>query len=288
MVQFSEQSETWLQQLAARRNRPIKDSSLDVYKAYLTLIPCEVQLLNLEQIDNATAKLVTDRLVGCSLAPATIREVLKLFKRVVASAIDANGNELFARKWNGGYIDVPAIMEQSQPVATVETIENIQKMDIESEMKALVILLAGTGCRLGECLSLKHENVQIPGIVQIRTTLYRGKEQPPKTKAANRVIDLPSELSNYLSSFIAEKHDEYLFPYSPATLYRKLNSLPGFHSLRRFRITHLETQGVPRSLIQFWAGHASSDITSRYIKLQDQLEMRKTWCEKAGLGFKLI
>jgi integrase len=283
---FQDQSRVWLSQLAARRNRPIKDSSLDVYKAYLTLIPCEVQELNLEQIDNATAKLVTDRLVGCELAPATIREVLKLFKRVVASSIDSNGNELYPRKWNDEYIDQPQITGQNQPTVTAEEIEDMLRADIEPGMKALVVLLAGTGLRLGEALALKAENVQIPGVVQIRTTLYRGKEQSPKTKAGVRFVDIPLELQSYMSSFIAEKPDKYLFPYSPATLYRSLD-LPGFHSLRRFRATWLRQNNVPSELVSYWLGHSPATITERYVRMEVDASFRKQEATRVGLGFKI-
>lgn len=65
-------------------------------------------------------------------------------------------------------------------------------------------------------------------------------------------------------------------------------NIPGFHSLRRFRITHLQSMNVPTVLTKFWAGHAASDMTERYTKMGAQIEERRIWSEKAGLGFQLV
>src|SRR4029077_19954064 len=73
------------------------------------------------------------------------------------------------------------------------------------------------------------------------------------------------------------------------TLYDAKNKigLPGFHAFRRFRITHLENMGVPLGLINFWAGHAGKSVHDRYVKLNKDVEARKEWAAKAGLGFEL-
>ncbi len=63
--------------------------------------------------------------------------------------------------------------------------------------------------------------------------------------------------------------------------------VPGYHSFRRFRITHLENMGVPRGMAMFWTGHASRNVHETYIKFERDLQARKEWCEKAGLGFEI-
>lgn len=80
-----------------------------------------------------------------------------------------------------------------------------------------------------------------------------------------------------------------MFTISERTLRQRLAELgiPGFHSLRRYRITHLQGQNVPATLTKFWAGHAAGDVTERYTKVGAQIEERRTWSEKAGLGFSL-
>ena len=38
---------------------------------------------------------------------------------------------------------------------------------------------------------------------------------------------------------------------------------------------------------RFWVGHAGKDITDRYSKLAENIELRKEWARRAGLGFEL-
>lgn len=53
----------------------------------------------------------------------------------------------------------------------------------------------------------------------------------------------------------------------------------GFHCFRRFR------ESV---LLDYWMGHENRDMGTRYAKqLIENIEWRKEWAEKVGLGFKL-
>ncbi|HEY2119979.1 MAG TPA: hypothetical protein VGH37_12390 [Candidatus Acidoferrum sp.] len=73
---------------------------------------------------------------------------------------------------------------------------------------------------------------------------------------------------------------DYLFstrngtPLSPTTL-RKYAlvplGIPGFHSLRRWRVSYLKSIGTPDSLLKSWIGHSANgnDITARYDKSAD-------------------
>ena len=58
-------------------------------------------------------------------------------------------------------------------------------------------------------------------------------------------------------------------------------------SLTILRSPHLECQGVPDGLSRFWAGHAAKDVHQSYVRLGENLEVRKFWAEKAGIGFEL-
>ena len=61
----------------------------------------------------------------------------------------------------------------------------------------------------------------------------------------------------------------------------------GFHSFRRFRITHLEAVRAHGHLTKIWAGHSlGNDITSEYAKsLKENLSLRLEEAEKVGTGF---
>jgi integrase len=121
-------------------------------------------------------------------------------------------------------------------------------------------------------------------------TMVGGQFQAaPKTKAGKRVIDLPGEVNSLLRLLFAN-HVAPLFPLSESNYRRQFAALgiPGFHSLRRFRVTHLQlTPNIPESLVKFWAGHASKGTTARYTKVAGEIATRKDWSERAGLGFSL-
>ena len=71
--------------------------------------------LYLRDVNNRMMKELVEELAAGSLAPATIRDYIKLAKCVVASAVDENGEEKFPRKWNGAFIDAPTVKNQRQP-----------------------------------------------------------------------------------------------------------------------------------------------------------------------------
>jgi hypothetical protein len=61
----------------------------------------------------------------------------------------------------------------------------------------------------------------------------------------------------------------------------------GFHSFRRFRVTHLRKQGTPEDLLRFWIGHGDKTVTDRYAKLCEDVNFRQSVPEQVGIGFQL-
>jgi integrase len=61
----------------------------------------------------------------------------------------------------------------------------------------------------------------------------------------------------------------------------------GAHAFRRFRLTWLRKNDVPKDLEHFWMGHEDEEIGDRYSKLKDDVAFRKEVVERIGLGFEL-
>jgi integrase len=129
----------------------------------------------------------------------------------------------------------------------------------------------------------------------VRRSIWKGKEQEPKTPAAIRVVDIPAALARVLRGYVAGKSG-YLFstrkgnrPLSQRNVLRVLHATGvrvGFHAFRRFRAMVLRRNRVPEDLTRLWLGHASRTVTDFYAAgLQEDLAWRKEWAEKAGLGF---
>ena len=59
----------------------------------------------------------------------------------------------------------------------------------------------------------------------------------------------------------------------------------GNHAFRRFRVTHLRKNLVPKDLEHFWMGHADEEIGDLYSKLMNDVQYRKDVAERVGTGF---
>lgn len=305
-MNVAEQSEVFLANLQSRRRRPAKPATIAAYRSYIQtwIKPC-LGHMDLVDIENATMKKFVSRLVACDLKPSTICGVTTALKLLVASDVDENGNERYPRKWNPDFIDAPQLVQTAQdaPIITARGVSKAIK-GAEGYFPCLYALLAGTGLRISEALALRMgpagETASIwdpeAAVIYVRQAVYRGRYQETKTPSGVRQVDIFGELNQYLHDRLKKSPGELLFtartgsPASLGTCYAKaeIDKIPGFHSLRRFRVTHLEGEGVPNTLTKYWIGHASpGDMTARYAKVGQDIELRKKWCEKAGLGFEL-
>lgn len=288
---FREQAEKFLSDTANEARSNTLASYRSILNARVVPFLGEEYLAN---IDSATAKSLKDRLIEGGLSPATINLAVGLMKKVVGSATDSRGNRLYAPKWNNDFIRLPEVNPRLQkaPVATAKALSSAVQTT-SGEIKGLIALLAGTGLRIGEALAIgmPEGNIWGPeaGTITIQATLVQGRVQSqPKTEAGNRVVDLHPDLNVLLRSLF-QNAEQPMFTSSIKTYERQLSKLgvPGFHSMRRFRITHQQMQNVPPTIIKYAAGHSAADITERYTKVGSEIAARREWTEKAGLGFQL-
>lgn len=302
-MKLTEQAETFLHQIERRKRGPARKATLLSFRNRLdSIILPRLGQVDLKDIDNRTLRVfVAD--ISPDLAPTTVTACLSLLKAVIASAVDANGNRTFNRTWNQDFIDAPLIRKQDlkAPIMGQKALSQAI-LASQGQNQGLYSLLAGTGLRIGEALALGtgqgRHNIWDPDKAVLRvnaTVLQNGEIQPmPKTEAGIREVDLHPELNSFLR-LLLPRQGGLLFgdgskPLVYSTLLRQMQRLgieEGFHAFRRFRVTHLERNNVPHSLIQFWTGHAAGDITDHYTRIGSDILARKEWCEKVGLGFQL-
>ena len=119
-----------------------------------------------------------------------------------------------------------------------------------------------------------------------------------KTAAAKRIVDLDATLNDLIARYVDINRIQpghYLFqarsghPMHKKTATERLakHKIRGFHAFRRYRISHLREIGVPEDIIRYWVGHAGQGITDRYSKLGQNVEPRRDWARRAGLGFEV-
>ncbi len=305
-MNFEQQAEVFLTNRTTRNRNPIKPSTLAAYQGRIKnhILPA-IGPLELVAFGNGAMREFAAGLTHKGLAPKTVLETTTLVKLIVASAVTPDGDYLYPRSWNHEFIDLPQVKDQKQPILTPE---QLKAALADKHYGLFYALLAGTGLRIGEALALRFGSVSkktawtpTSAILRVRSALWRGQEGSPKTPAAVRDIDLHTDLNVRLLEYVrpmglSPTDEDYVFntssgyPLCESTIRRdslKPLGIEGFHTFRRFRLTHLRAQGVPEDLIQYWMGHAKVSVTDRYSKIDQDMGLRKTWAAKAGLGFEL-
>jgi integrase len=302
---FGAQSEAWLEGLAQRKRRPVAPSTLDTFSSRVRrLLPIVGADTLLRDIHNGFLKDLASKLAGSA---KTVNELLAVVKAVVASAVDSQtGDPLYPRTWNHSFIDAPTISGQKQPCATAEEVNRAITNATSHQEQLFYALLAGAGLRVAEALSIHVSGTedqtswdQSTSTIAVCSSIYCGKEQNRvKTEAAKRVVDLDPRLNAAIICFVAERNIQpgsFLFQSRSGramhlrTARKRLDKhgILGFHTFRRFRITRLRELGTPEDIVRYWVGHAGEGITDRYSKLAENVELRKEWARRAGLGFEL-
>ncbi len=300
-VTFRERAKWFLDHSMKRKRNPVKPATMTTWQC------CVDKWLNpilgdlpLASLNHATVKTVVAKMHETGLSAKTISNYVGLVKLVVASATDDNGNELFPRKWNHEFLDLPLVENQHRPTFTPEEITAIAQKAAGQE-QILYSLLAGTGLRVGEAfgLELKHLSPDCRTIT-IEQSCWEGDLQTPKTRSAYRQVDLCVALADLLKAFIGHRQTGLVFtnrvgkPLSQTkVLRRSLHPIlaeigaenAGFHAMRRFRTTWLRKQRVPKDLIPFWLGDTKQSVTDGYSMLAQDVEFRSEVAQKIGTGF---
>jgi integrase len=309
MPTFAEQGRIYIDRLKTRNRHPIKPATVATFEGYLrNHVAPHLGHAELEPFNNGALKDFVQILISKKLAPKTIAEVSAFVRTIVASVLDSDGNQIYPRTWNLDFVDAPPIRKQRQPTVTKESLQDIlNDRTIKVRNRVMLALLGATGLRIGELVAvqmgpdpLDQNTVWDPEarMIRVRKSVWRAKLQEPKTPSAVRDIDLPTSVNDMLHMFASGRQSgQFLFctksgkPLAEShinTYILKPLGIPGCHALRRLRVSHLREVGCNEDILKSWLGHsAGSDITSRYSKLSENLELRRTWTERVGTGIDL-
>ncbi len=301
---FEDFAEEWIKRCEARKRKPIKPSTLVNWKSILeNHINDVLGRYALPDVGNRAMKELVEVLVEKGLSAQTIKNVTQVVKLAMASAVDEDGEELYPRKWNHDFIDMPVVEKEKQhaPSFTGEQVSKIVAA-ASGKTRMLLVLLAATGMRAGEVLGLEVRHFDGKA-VRVEQEVWRERRQEPKTPNAKRTIDLCPKVGDLLKQFLGERTDGFIFqtrsgkPISQTNilkreLYPILEDLDitkrGFHSFRRFRNTFLRNYtACPDGLLKFWMGHANKDMSDRYDKVREDVQFRRDVAGSVGVGFEL-
>ena len=128
------------------------------------------------------------------------------------------------------------------------------------QVRAMVALIADTGMRLGEVLSLRVEDVDVD---RKRVTVRKGKG------AKTRTVFITDRSVRYLLPLLIEREPgERLFDMPLASASRAVKAAVGIspHKLRHAFAVSFLRKGGDLATLQHILGHESLEVTSRYVK----------------------
>jgi integrase len=228
--------------------------------------------------------------LSTTLAPGSVRETYKVARRMFAAAVD---DRIIAAS-PCHRIRLP---RDDRPEVVAPTVEQITALAgvIQPRYRALVVLLAGSGLRIGEALGLNVSDVDfLRRTVKVeRQRLPSGRVGPPKTIKSARTVPLGQVVIDELAAHLAAyPSDGPLFALATGKplAYRTWRSIWAHaadveakarekaaaqvrphvetvpldidtHALRHFYATALIAGGASVKVVQMRLGHASAVIT---------------------------
>ena len=314
-VTFKHQSALWLEHLRARKRKPVAPGTIDEWERILNKeINPEIGDLPISSVNNGVLKKLVTMMVERGLSGKTIGNYLQVPKMVVASVMDDDGNQLYPRKWNHEFMDIPLVekSKQNKPSFSSEVMTGLAKWRYPQQ-RMLFILCGAGGFRIGESLGIeidKHISADFLTISVRQKARHCKVETRLKTPAAVREVDLHPAIASLLRMFVGDRKSGFLFssrngkPLSSSNVIRRhlhpalkeLNYInphtgthkAGNHAFRRFRNTYLKNRTeCPKGLYDYWLGHAGKDMSDLYDKIKEDVPFRKMWAEKCGFGFEL-
>jgi integrase len=232
----------------------------------------------LPEVNNAVMRSLFAKMVGGGLSPKTIDTYSQVVKMVVASAVNDEGEEIYPRKWNHEFIDMPVVEEEKQntPTFSSDVMTGLARWKKERERMIFVLCGAG-GFRVGEALGIEIDKHISPDFLTIfvQQKIHHGRlEQGLKTANGFRQVDLHPTIADLFKEFVGNRASGFLFctrhgkPLSPSNVIRRhlhkaLKELcyvnpftgthkAGNHAFRRFRNTYLRNYaGCPEGLYEY-------------------------------------
>ena len=206
------------------------------------------------------------------LARQTVKNIWSALSSVLRTAVDwgyiaenpAHGVRLPARQPKG-----VVFLPRPEQVAQI-----LKQLPEPSYM--LMLLLVGTGLRVGEAIGLRWEDIDLNRKdLTVRRDIWHGKVSSPKYVASERVIPLGPVLAEYFRCKLG-RADSWVFgahsgePLDPGNLARRQLhpvldrlGLPRFswHRLRKLHSTYLGDLSVSPRIMQAQLGHADAAMT---------------------------
>jgi integrase len=233
----------------------------------------------LAKIDRATLRAWVGALQADGLAPATVTKAAQILSKTLRAAVDDGrlGRNPAER------LDLPRVEREETRFLTPAQVDDLAAT-IDERYRALVIVGAYGGLRLGEMLALSRSRVDLlhrhlDVVETVATVRGRLVMNPPKTRAGHRRVPLPRLVVEALEHHYGAVRGDLVFPapdggYVRAELWRRrvwqpacvsagLGKLVETDSGKRYE--GLRPHDLRHTAVAFWiaAGASPKEIAAR-------------------------
>jgi integrase len=177
-ITFRQQADSWIASLPSRKRRPLKPATISGWRDARNAWPLpHLGEKLLAEVSNKTVRELVEKMSAANLSAKTIVNYIQVAKLVIASAVDEEGQEVYPRKWNDDFVQLPMVCKKKQHRPTVTEADVVDILSRTSDRKyvALFALLAATGLRIGEALGVKTTDFG-PNcrVLHVRRSIWRG------------------------------------------------------------------------------------------------------------------
>lgn len=261
-----------------------KISTYNSAKSVFRILNLEFGHKKLSQITSRDVQVFVTQLSKTS-APSTVRKYWSVLSSLLQYA-SAEGLMEEIRK--------PKLPRNRRPKQDWFTLPQLRELIERSNgpIHILIMLLAETGCRIGEALALQTRHLDVEKQqLRIEQNVYAGQIQTPKTESSYRTVALSAQLC-YVLNELRVKSDPAMFvfrtkqsnPWTQGTAYYRINKLLeriglpkyGEHAFRRGNITFLiNILEMPERIVGQRVGHLSDGMTlGVYVQPQEGLDRK--------------
>ncbi len=218
------------------------------------------------------------RLIKDGLSPSTVGNVHVIIKGALRDAV----RDKSIRTNPLDDVKPPKQERKDKDVLTPDEVRRLLNAVSGDRFECAFYLLALTGVRIGECLAMRFDCLDLEaGTITISSTLHHGECSAPKTTSSRRTLTLPKRALQALSRLCNASDGQrgYLFqtstgkPVDVSNFYKwtwrpalKRAGLPESitpHSLRHGTASLLLNQNVPVPVVSRYLGHANPGVTMK-------------------------
>ena len=247
-----------------------------------------------------SGRLLRRQLYGEGLSDQTVRGI----HTTLRAALDKAAEEKLFFRNPADSCKLPPVKSREMKVLASEEIQLLLIQAREDGYYELLLLELSTGLRRGEILALQWDDLNLrTSALRVERQVHRVKGElvvsPPKTRAGNRTVLLPSPVLNVLKAYQKTVRSRWMFPspvkgdspLDPVAVRKLLQTVLEraeckrlwFHDLRHTFATASLEHGMDIKTLSTIIGHVSSATTlNTYTHVTDA--MRQSAADKIDRG----